>query len=482
MPSLTASRSLTGAQLRLERTAARLSSGLRINSAQDDPAGLAISSRMQSQSRALSVNVRNLNDMVSLVQVAEDALSTIAENLQRIRVLSIQAANATNGAPERLVLQLEVQQLIEASRRIQATTRFNGLLLLDGSFQVQAMGRDTNGHLPLCIEPLFLPKTTDTLFRYAQMSQASVTATPNAALSAGDLIINQHNIGASFAGTKPGQTTDSAWAIANAINQAMITDITAQASTTTVTGSSTVLPNGGNVLAGQIVINGVPVQAGNVVNAINNISGQTGVTARAIAGQPLPGPPVQIPYTLVLSASDGCNIDVSGAAAFGISDTHAVGSVTITGPLAERPLSNLFIAGTNPGSAGLSAGAIAAVDSGDPVLVPLDEAAGYDLNPNLLSADSAQATIATMDRKLSKASSLRAMLGAAQNAMRFRSNYLMTTREATCAAISRIEDADYASELSSLSREKILQQAGMAMCAQANIEGRLVLALLLRKR
>jgi flagellin len=192
--------------------------------------------------------------------------------------------------------------------------------------------------------------------------------------------------------------------------------------------------------------------------------------------------PVQIPYTLALSASDGRNIDVSGAAAFGVPDTYAVGSVTLTGPLAERPLSNLVIAGANPGSAGFSAGAIAAVDSGDPVFVPLDESAGYDLNPNLLSADSAQATIVIMDRKLSKISNLRATLGAAQNALEFRSSYLTVTREATCAAISRIEDADYASELSSLSREKILQQAGMAVCAQANVEARLVLALLLVKR
>jgi flagellin len=468
--SLGVARMLDRSQLRLERHGARLASGLRINSAKDDAAGLAIASRMQAQRRGMDVDLRSLNDMVSLIQVAEGALGTIGENLQRIRELALQAANGTNQLADRLALQLEADQLIGASRNIQSLTEFNGLHLLDGSLQLQ-------GLMPLSISGLFLSRTTSVLFRYAQMTQASTTVTPGGSLQAGDLTINGKAVPASAAGAGAGQSAGSAWAIASAINQAGVEGLTVTANAAQLTGSSVVQPNNGIVAAGDIVINGVSIGAGNIVGAINAKSGQTGVTASVIAGAPILGPPLQTPYTLVLTAGDGRDIDVSGAGGFGLGDSHATGSVAITGPLAEG--GNLAFGGNNPGSIGLATGTIIGTAVGDLVPVSLTEADGYDFNPDMSSVDGAQATIGVMDRKLEKLFAIRVGLGATLAALDARRSHLAISRDTVATTISRIEDADYAEEMVALTKENILRQTALAMAAQANAESRRLLALLL---
>ena len=132
--SLNAQRNLNTSQNSLNTSLQRLSSGLRINSAKDDAAGLAISERMTSQIKGLSVASRNANDGISLAQTAEGALSEIGNNLQRIRELSVQSANATNSQTDRDALQSEVTQLVAEIDRVANQTAFNGTKLLDGSF------------------------------------------------------------------------------------------------------------------------------------------------------------------------------------------------------------------------------------------------------------------------------------------------------------------------------------------------------------
>jgi len=132
--SLNAQRNLLGTQNMLNRSLQRLSSGLRINSAKDDAAGLAISDRMNSQVRGLNQAARNANDGISLAQTAEGALQESTNILQRMRELAIQSANDTNSAADRAALQAEVTQLQNELNRIAGTTTFNGKLLLDGSF------------------------------------------------------------------------------------------------------------------------------------------------------------------------------------------------------------------------------------------------------------------------------------------------------------------------------------------------------------
>jgi flagellin len=182
---------------------------------------------------------------------------------------------------------------------------------------------------------------------------------------------------------------------------------------------------------------------------------------------------------LTLRAADGRNINVSGAGGFGLSDQNSVASLTVTGPLAEGASANLVLTGGNPAIAGFSGGTVAAVDSGAPVYVPLDEDAGFDQNPNLQTADAASSTIILMDRKLDKLLALRPKLGAAQNVLELRSAFLANAEETNAAAKSRIVDADYAVEMSTFVSSKIIQASGLAMIAQSNVDpGRLVAMLL----
>ncbi|RME82514.1 MAG: flagellin, partial [Caldilineae bacterium] len=135
--SLNTQRNLNKTQSALATSIQRLSSGLRINSAKDDAAGLAISQRMTSQINGMNVAVRNANDGISLAQTAEGALDQVTNNLQRIRELALQAANGTNSDSDRAALQAEVDQLVEEITRVAEQTTFNGLNLLDGSFTSQ---------------------------------------------------------------------------------------------------------------------------------------------------------------------------------------------------------------------------------------------------------------------------------------------------------------------------------------------------------
>lgn len=132
--SLNAQRNLSSSQRQLATSMQRLSSGLRINSAKDDAAGLAIAERMTTQVRGLTVAMRNANDGISLAQTAEGALGSVGNNLQRIRELAVQSRNATNSEEDRGALDAEVQQLKAEISRIARDTSFNGTKLLDGSF------------------------------------------------------------------------------------------------------------------------------------------------------------------------------------------------------------------------------------------------------------------------------------------------------------------------------------------------------------
>jgi flagellin len=143
--SLFVQRALARSGTDVARSLQRLSSGLRINSAKDDPAGLAIAQRMTSQLRGLSQAGRNLNDGISLAQTAEGAIGELGNNYQRIRELAVQAASDTNNANDRLAIQLETNELIKENRRIVAETRFNGRALLDGSFAGAIQASDRAG-------------------------------------------------------------------------------------------------------------------------------------------------------------------------------------------------------------------------------------------------------------------------------------------------------------------------------------------------
>ena len=151
--SLNAQRNLSNSQSLLATSLQRLSSGLRINSAKDDAAGLAISNRFTAQIRGLNQAVRNANDGISLAQTAEGALVEVGNNLQRIRELAVQSANATNSATDRASLQAEVDQLLSEIDRVANQTAFNGVKVIDGSFSsaVFQVGANANETITVAV-------------------------------------------------------------------------------------------------------------------------------------------------------------------------------------------------------------------------------------------------------------------------------------------------------------------------------------------
>lgn len=152
--SINAQNQLSKSQNLSDQALQRLSSGLRINSAKDDAAGLAISTRFDSQIRGLTVAQRNANDGISLAQTAEGAMDEINNNLQRIRELAVQSANGTNSADDRAALNQEVQDRIAEIDRIAGVTAFNGTALLDGAFDKNIQvgsGTTTNDKIQVAI-------------------------------------------------------------------------------------------------------------------------------------------------------------------------------------------------------------------------------------------------------------------------------------------------------------------------------------------
>ncbi len=282
--SLNAQRNLNKSQSANQTALQRLSSGLRINSAKDDAAGLAISTRFDSQIRGLNVAVRNAGDGISLAQTAEGALGSMNDNLQRIRELAVQSANATNSDVDRDALQAEVDQLLSEVSRTAVETDFNGRKLLDGSFSATfQIGANAGQTLDVSIAEL-------TSEKLGAAEAAGLTAIGNdQALSNGDLTINGVAIDASKAGDDTASTDNSAAsAIAKvaAINAKYDeTGVKATVSENVVSGSEMA----GGSTDGLLTLNGVDIslsttastsqtRAG-VVEAINAVSDQTGVIA-----------------------------------------------------------------------------------------------------------------------------------------------------------------------------------------------------------
>jgi len=185
--SLNSQRNLAANNASLGTTIQRLSSGLRINSAKDDAAGLAISERFTTQIRGLNQAARNANDGISLSQTAEGALAEIGNNLQRIRELAVQSSNATNSSTDRDALQAEVTQLQAEIQRVASQTEFNGTKLLDGNFAGQAFQVGANAGQLITVDitgygdfgPYRHRRAYDLLVQ-AESGIASITGTPDA--------------------------------------------------------------------------------------------------------------------------------------------------------------------------------------------------------------------------------------------------------------------------------------------------------------
>jgi flagellin len=481
--SLNAQRNLTTSQSNLATALQRLSSGLRINSAKDDAAGLAISDRMTSQIRGLDQARRNANDGISLSQTAEGALAQSGEILQRIRELAIQSANATNSASDRQSLNSEVSQLVTEVTRIANATTFNGLKILDGSYQGQQfqVGADANQTIGVSIQGAAAKDLANNSVAgqgTGATGLGGASAGANAAPAGNGVAAQTVTVsGSNGSANVSVAADDQASTIAAAVNaQSGATGVSARASTSATlavanVGNVSFSLNGGGTAT---TINATIPAGGNlgaVVTAVNQVSGRTGVTATLNAAG----------NALTFSQADGKDIVVENFL------NSAGGTATFTG--SNTTAATLTSGGTDSSRASgtvsftSDAGFTVASDAANGVVAAAANTAVGSTAADLTSVDISTATgantaIGIVDAALNQINKSRAQLGAVQNRFGNTIANLQTTSENLSSARSRIRDADFASETASLTRGQILQQAGTAILAQANSLPNNVLSLL----
>lgn len=472
--SLNSQRNLSTSQASLNTSIQRLSSGLRINSAKDDAAGLAISDRMNSQIKGMTQATRNANDGVSMAQTAEGALSSSGDILQRIRELAVQSSNSSNSASDRKALQTEVTQLTSELNRIANTTEFNGQKLMDGSmgtanFQVGANA----GQLISMGGSNF----TTTTYGNNRVEVAAQQAS-NAAMTGGKMVINGSQ------GTKDYTVlaTDTAKTTAAAINKLSgDTGVTASAKTEAViTGTAdasytlelkadnadkavTISFSLGKTLDG----NGYA----SAISAFNAQSAKTGVTASYDAAN----------GGLKLTHADGNDIkldnkNATGGAGLTMSTLNTEGKVIADSTTAPA----LAAAGSLTAKGRITLDSEKSFSVVDPSgfgmagASKLKSVADLDIS----TFDGAQAAIKTADAALASVNSQRAEYGALQSRFESAISNLSSSTENLSASRSRIVDTDFAAETAKMTRGQILQQAGTSMLAQANSLPNGVLSLL----
>jgi len=478
--ALSAQASLRRSAIDSSTSMERLSTGIRINSAKDDAAGLAISTRMTANIRGMAAAIRNSNDGISLTQTAEGSLSAIQNNLQRIRELAVQSANSGNSQSDRNSMNLEAQQMITEIDRVATNAAFNGTKLLDGTFKDQQFqvgsGNDTTDRIAISIGNA---KASALGVVGATTGTSTIDMTDSvtdAALSAGDFAINGYAISATSTDNVSYKSASaSAIAKANAINaSSSLTGVTAKAGVTTIayTAAGTDAIN-----AGDLLINGVDIGAlseaddaagrsDQLVAAINAKTSQTGVAAK-----------VNDDGDVELTAADGRNITTTvndDASSAGL-DGFTSGDETT---LAKLSLTSLKGEATVKTSGTADAFTAMGITAGDQTMTASTVTGQTVSSVDLSSQENSQKALSILDAAIDTVTNSRANLGAYQNRFEAAISNLETTSTNLQSSRSRILDTDYAKETTNLAKAQIIQQAATAMLAQANQSSQSVLALL----
>ena len=496
--SLNAQNQLSKSQGMNDQALQRLSSGLRINSAKDDAAGLAISTRFSAQITGLNVAQRNANDGISLAQTAEGALNEITNNLQRIRELAVQSANATNSDSDRQALNDEVTQRLEEIDRISSQTSFNGLKVLDGSFGAQnfqvganageTIGIDlTQGTRSEQIGAIASKSLTAGGTAIDSSNRVSIKVGDNAFTSVVASEARKDADGNDISGYEAGSAT----AVAAAVNASGIEGLTASASNEqTFTFTNATVTSGADTDVYSLSINGESVYSSVVAasapvvfdgdaiaQSINEKSGITGVTAEWSTDS-----------ELTLTSKDGRTINLDQD----LKDTTGATDRVFTGALqqGETPVDVGAIAKALRGDVKFSANETISFQSADDALTDIlsfADASSASITVNnkegvnkadITTVEGANETILRVDSALDSVNSVRGKLGAIQNRFESTIANLGTSVENLSAANSRILDADFASETAALAKSQVLQQAGISVLAQANARPQQVLSLL----
>ena len=469
--SLQTQNNLANSQSSLSTSIQRLSSGLRINSASDDPAGLAIAARMTAQVNGLTQATQNANNGVNMLQTADGGLASTTTILQSMRTLAVEAANGTNSASDQASLQTEISQYQQQINQISSQTQYNGQNLLDGSlnnvqFQVGANANQTINFGIGSASATVLGNNSVTSIATGTTSVATALATNGTA--AGTL-----TVGGTTSQAITLAANESASAIAKQVNGVSnLTGVTATALTTATLGGFT---------AGTqtISINGTAISAATTASttngmdgltaAINAQTGATGVTAVSndaagtITLQDAAGDDISMVNN---NAANTMTLTGEGGAAATVA---AAGGLATVGGQVTFNSNNSFAVTDATGSllgaaaVGSSLGAVSSID-----LTKTTNGIPTGANDALTIIDSALQTINTS----------RANLGALENRFSASISNLQSATLNLTSARSTVEDANFASETANLSRGQILQQAGTAMLAQANTLPNGVLALL----
>jgi flagellin len=434
LSSLISQNSLTSSGSQLASALQQLSSGLRINTAADDAAGYAISQSMTSQINGIGQATRNANDGVSLAQTASGALQEVTNDLQTMRDLAVQSLNATNSSQDRADLDAQFQQLKADIDSVAVQTQFNGVNLLDGSFQGASFQVGANSGQTITVASIGSAKSgaigtyyTGTLGVAGSVKTASGATATTAVGTAG-----------SYAGATAlaAGTTD----LGTAVNGATVT-LTATVDGTAYTTSAITLTGTAATDLKSIAaaINQAISPAGGLVATVN---GSTGIT---ISGTAAAGTGHSLSFAVASATDASGNAVTAGAntlADLGVDSSDIVGSFT--------------------------AGGTATTSSSAQYLSGLD----------VKSVDNSNKVLASIDNALQQLATSAAQLGAYQNRFQAAITGLTSNSTNLTSARSQIQDTDYAAATSQLSKAQILQQASTAMVAQANTIPQNILTLL----
>ena len=432
LSSMVAQNSLTASGGQLATALQQLSSGMRINTAADDAAGYAIVQGMTSQINGINQAARNANDGVSLAQTASGALQEVVNDLQTMRDLAVQSLNATNGAGDRADLDAQFQQLKSDINSVASQTQFNGVNLLDGSFQGATFQVGANAGQTITV---------------ASIGSSSASS-----------------IGATYAGVT---------SVAGTVKTAAGSTITTTAGTAGTYAAATLATDLGTAVNGSTVTLKVTVNGTDYSTGAVTLTGTQATDLKSIAAGI--NQALSSAGNLVATVS-GTGIKISGTAAAGTGSVVAF-AVTSAADAAGNAI------------AAPAAGTLAdlGVDSSDTVgyqfvgaatTATVTTAASYLTSLDVKSVDNSNTVLVAIDQALQQLATQSAQLGAYQN--RFQSAITGLTTDATnlTSARSQIQDTDYASATSALSKAQILQQAGTAMVAQANTIPQNILTLL----
>jgi len=479
--ALSAQANMTRVNDQLNTAMTRLSTGLRINAAKDDAAGMAIGEKMTAQIMGLNQAVRNATDGKNLIDTTESAHVEVSSMLQRLRELAVTSANDTNTSSDRGNIVSETRQLIAEINRVSETTTFNGMKVMDGSFagkQFQ-IGADANQTVSVNVEST---RATE-IGAFTLKSDVNVAAGASAIAGGTTLVISGH-AGSAEVDQAAGMSAKDMAAAVNATTSQ--TGVSAQANSVakisglTASGTMSFQINGTDV--GPVAISDA-TDLRSLRDAINAKTSETGVTATMAEND----------SEILLKDSTGANIEITGFD----SDDGAGGdlSMDVDGLNADGTASGSTFTSTTTitdgddatvtGQVTLSSTKVFSVHSSDNTVdeaffensntgASLEQLAEIDMS----TAEGAAKAINVIDTALSKISQSRSDLGAVSNRLDSTISNLTNISTSVSAAKSQIMDADFAAESTNLARGQILSQAATAMLAQANASKQNVMSLL----